>query len=157
EVRLELLRRGLRPLGGRRRRLRSRRLRTRLLRGRALAGRLGAGLAAVGRRLAASAALALAGLAGGEQLERLVDRDVLGRVVLPRRGVRLAVLDVGPEAALVQLDGIAALGMRSDDAQRLAATARLLLRQQLLGTLDADAQHVVLLGERGVGALVLDV
>ena len=150
--------------------LRSRRLATRLGGGRLLGGCL-LGTRLRGARLLRRSSLGSARLlrslaprrlpgcgcgARFEQFDGLLERDVVGGEVLRQRGVDLPALDVRPVPALAYVDDIAAGGVRPQLAERSAATLGL-LGQQFERLLVRDVEDEQVLGQRGVGALVLDV
>ena len=86
-------------------------------------------------------------------------RELHGQRVLParHRDVRLAVGDVGAEAAVLDPDRLAADRVRVELLQRARGPARavLRLREQLEGAGQVDREDAVLVGQRaGVGALL---
>ena len=117
-----------------------------------LAGVLAAGLAAAGCLAApeprrAAAALGQLGLAIGQQLHRLFQREGVGLRRLRQAGVQLAVLDVRAEPARQQLDRLIVLGVPAQLAQRRGRCGRTpalgRLVEQRHRPVHADGQHVV--------------
>src|SRR5690606_36076460 len=96
---------------------------------------------------------------GGDQRHRLVEGDVLDRAVARQRGIDLAVLDIGAEAAYPRCDGLAVLRMRAELARRRPAGTPPAagLRQQMHRAVETDIEHVVRFLARLVRALVLDI
>src|SRR5205085_3474543 len=88
------------------------------LRGALALRRLAGGLHALGRALGCLRAFGVTVALGGEELDRLAQRDRVGAILVGQCRVDCAVLDVRTVAARVQLDGPLVLGMRTENAQR---------------------------------------
>src|SRR5216684_2028297 len=112
-----------------------------------------------GLALVLAQALALAAAFGREQLDRLLERHRLGLDLRGQRGVDAIMTDIGTVAAAEQVDRRTVRWVIAEDAQRCrpAPAALFGLRQQAHGTIEADGEHVVVLGERLVEVVMLDV
>src|SRR6185437_3815198 len=112
-----------------------------------------------GRGLLFARALAFAAALGGKQLNRLLERHGLGLGLAGQRRVDAAMADIGPVAAAEQIDRRAVRRMVAKDAQRRRAAPATLLRlgEQRHRAAEADGEHVVVLAQRLVEVLVLDV
>src|SRR5262249_32097290 len=99
----------------------------------------------------------------GDEADGLLHAE-RGRILVARqRGVDLAVPHVGAIAAGEHLDLAAAVGMLAQlleqprsRAHKTAPAARLLLREQNDGAVDADREHLLERGQIGIAAVVHD-
>src|SRR6185437_15246668 len=103
--------------------------------------------------------LALAAGFGGKQLDRLLERHRLRLGLAGQRRVDTAMADIGTIAPAEQIDRRAVRRMIAEHAQRRRAAPATLLRlgEQRHRTVEADGEDVVVLAERLVQILVLDV
>ena len=98
----------------------------------------------------------------GQQLDRPLRGDRLGRVALAQRRVGLAVGDVGAEPAVPEHDRLAGSGVVAELAQRRRGRARrpapgFRLREQLPGLVQGDREHLLLGLQRPAVRTLLDV